>query len=163
SLFIRHGQTWATLRQHHPRCRNSRRDPGSGRGARGGGLGWARLQYGGVSGDAAAPGRTGGAGRGPTGGRRRGPGARPGRRAGRAGKPGRGAAVRARLPGERRIFVGYCDDLATPRTLGPFRDLVGSVGSELSRAVLDGGDRDRILTALRTELDWAQHPAVLVI
>jgi DNA-binding CsgD family transcriptional regulator/tetratricopeptide (TPR) repeat protein len=72
-------------------------------------------------------------------------------------------AVRAQLPAEGRMFVGYCDDLATPRTLGPFRDLVGSVGSELSRAVLDGGDRDRILTALRAELDWPQHPAVLVI
>ena len=72
-------------------------------------------------------------------------------------------AVRAQLPAEGRMFVGYCDDLATPRTLGPFRDLVGSVGSELSRAVLDGGDRDRILAALRAELDWAEHPAVLVI
>ena len=45
-------------------------------------------------------------------------------------------AVRAQLPAEGRMFVGYCDDLATPRTLGPFRDLVGSVGAELSRAVL---------------------------
>ena len=72
-------------------------------------------------------------------------------------------AVRGQLPAEGRMFVGYCDDLSTPRTLGPFRDLVGSVGSELSRAVLDGGDRDRILAALRAELDWAEHPAVLVI
>jgi DNA-binding CsgD family transcriptional regulator/tetratricopeptide (TPR) repeat protein len=72
-------------------------------------------------------------------------------------------AVRGQLPAEGRMFVGYCDDLATPRTLGPFRDLVGSVGSELSRAVLDGGDRDRILAALRAELDWPEHPAVLVI
>jgi DNA-binding CsgD family transcriptional regulator/tetratricopeptide (TPR) repeat protein len=72
-------------------------------------------------------------------------------------------AVRAQLPAEGRMFVGYCDDLATPRTLGPFRDLVGSVGSELSRAMLDGGDRDRMLAALRAELDWPDHPAVLVI
>jgi DNA-binding CsgD family transcriptional regulator/tetratricopeptide (TPR) repeat protein len=72
-------------------------------------------------------------------------------------------AVRARLPAEGRMFVGYCDDLATPRTLGPFRDLVGSVGAELSRAVTDGHDRDRLLSALRAELDWAEHPAVLVI
>lgn len=72
-------------------------------------------------------------------------------------------AVRGRLPAEGRMFVGYCDDLATPRTLGPFRDLVGSVGSELSLAVLDGGDRDRILAALRAELDWPEHPAVLAI
>ena len=72
-------------------------------------------------------------------------------------------AVRARLPAEGRMFVGYCDDLATPRTLGPFRDLVGSVGAELSGAVTDGHDRDRLLSALRAELDWHEHPAVLVI
>ena len=41
-------------------------------------------------------------------------------------------AVRAQLPAEGRMLVGYCDDLATPRTLGPFRDLIGSVGTELS-------------------------------
>ena len=61
------------------------------------------------------------------------------------------------------MLVGYCDDLATPRTLGPFRDLVGSVGTELSQAVTDGSDRDRLLATLRAELDWAGHPAVLVI
>ena len=72
-------------------------------------------------------------------------------------------AVRARLPAEGRMFVGCCDDLATPRTLGPFRDLVGSVGAELSSAVIEGHDRDRLLSALRAELDWREHPAVLVI
>jgi DNA-binding CsgD family transcriptional regulator/tetratricopeptide (TPR) repeat protein len=72
-------------------------------------------------------------------------------------------ALRARLPAEGRMLVGYCDDLATPRTLGPFRDLVGSVGTELSRAVTEGGDRDRLLTALRAELSWPEHPAVLVV
>src|SRR5689334_14100777 len=61
------------------------------------------------------------------------------------------------------MLVGYCDDLATPRTLGPFRDLVGSVGTDLSRAVTDGSERDRVLTALRTELTWPDHPTVLVI
>jgi len=61
------------------------------------------------------------------------------------------------------MLVGYCDDLATPRTLGPFRDLVGSVGTELSHAVMDGSERDRVLTALRTELTWPDHPTVLVI
>ena len=68
-------------------------------------------------------------------------------------------AVRAQLPAEGRMLVGYCDDLATPRTLGPFRDLVGSVGTEFSQAVSDGSDRDRLLAALRAELD---RPASLV-
>src|SRR6201992_2623528 len=72
-------------------------------------------------------------------------------------------AVRAQLPAEGRMRVGYCDDLATPRTLGPFRDLTGSVGTELSLAVTDGSDRDRLLAALRAELDWAGHPTGLVI
>ena len=72
-------------------------------------------------------------------------------------------ALRFHLPAEGRMLVGYCDDLATPRTLGPFRDLVGSVGTELSRAVTDGSERDRVLTALRTELTWPEHPTVLVI
>jgi DNA-binding CsgD family transcriptional regulator/tetratricopeptide (TPR) repeat protein len=72
-------------------------------------------------------------------------------------------ALRASLPAEGRMFVGYCDDLATPRPLGPLRDLVGSVGSELSRAVRDGSDRDRVLHALRSELTWPGHPTVLAI
>jgi predicted ATPase len=72
-------------------------------------------------------------------------------------------SVRGRLPAEGRMIVGYCDDLATPRTLGPFRDLVGSMGEEFSRAVTEGGDRDRMLAALRAELSWTAHPTVLVI
>ena len=72
-------------------------------------------------------------------------------------------AVRAQLPAEGRMLVGYCDDLATPRTLGPFRDLIGSVGTELSRALADGGDRDRLLAALRAELDWRDRPTILVV
>jgi len=71
--------------------------------------------------------------------------------------------LRSQLPAEGRMLVGYCDDLATPRTLGPFRDLVGSVGTEFSRAMADGSDRDRVLTALRAELTWPEHPTVLVI
>ena len=72
-------------------------------------------------------------------------------------------ALRAQLPAEGRILVGYCDDLATPRTLGPFRDLVGSVGTELGRALADGGDRDWLLAALRAELDWRDRPTILVV
>jgi DNA-binding CsgD family transcriptional regulator/tetratricopeptide (TPR) repeat protein len=79
------------------------------------------------------------------------------------GKSSLVGALRWQLPAEGRLLVGYCDDLATPRTLGPFRDLVGSVGTELSQAVTDGSDRDRVLAALRAELTWPEHPTVLVI
>ncbi|MEU9187450.1 AAA family ATPase [Streptomyces sp. NPDC048484] len=67
------------------------------------------------------------------------------------------------LPATARVLVGECDDLATRRPLGPFRDLVGGVGAELARALTAGGDRPRVYDALRAELVAAPHPAVLVI
>jgi hypothetical protein len=67
------------------------------------------------------------------------------------------------LPAGGRLLVGHCDDLGTPRTLGPFHDLVGQVGAELTRALRKGGERDAVPAALRAELDWAGHPAVPVV
>jgi DNA-binding CsgD family transcriptional regulator/tetratricopeptide (TPR) repeat protein len=72
-------------------------------------------------------------------------------------------AMGAHLPAEIRLLMGYCDDLATPRTLGPFRDLAGSVGAELGEALRDGSDRDSVLSALHAELDRPECPSVLVI
>ena len=72
-------------------------------------------------------------------------------------------ALRGLLPANGRLLVGHCDDLGTPRTLGPFRDLVGQVGAELTRALAEGGERDAMLAALPAELDWAGHPTVLVV
>ncbi len=72
-------------------------------------------------------------------------------------------AVRGLLPAEGRMLVGHCDDLATARVLGPFRDLIGSVGPDWTAALSDGADRDRILAAVRSELDWTGRPTVLVI
>jgi len=66
------------------------------------------------------------------------------------------------LPPETRLLVGYCDDLATPRVLGPLRDLIGSVGGALTHA-LESGDRSRVSDALRAELDLSEHPTVLVV
>jgi DNA-binding CsgD family transcriptional regulator/tetratricopeptide (TPR) repeat protein len=77
------------------------------------------------------------------------------------GKSSLVAAVRGVLPPRGRLLVGYCDDLATPRTLGPFRDLIGSVGTELDTALRQ--DSDQVLDALRTELSWAGHPTVLAV
>ncbi|NUT50111.1 MAG: AAA family ATPase, partial [Saccharothrix sp.] len=69
-----------------------------------------------------------------------------------SGEPGIGKSalvdvVRGMAP---RVLAGWCDDLATPRTLGPFRDIAGLAG-----------DRDEVLDALWREL--AARPAVLVI
>src|SRR5689334_2644978 len=66
-------------------------------------------------------------------------------------------AARSVLPAEGRLLVGYCDDLATRRALA------GNVGTRLTRAIEDGGDRNRLLDALRAELDWTGHPTVLAI
>ncbi|WP_328630169.1 ATP-binding protein [Streptomyces sp. NBC_00356] len=79
---------------------------------------------------------------------------------------GKSSLVRALptvLPPTARLLVGHCDDLATGRPLGPLRDLVGSVGADLARAVRDAGDRHRIYEALHAELAGAPHPAVLVV
>ena len=67
------------------------------------------------------------------------------------------------LPPDGRLLVGRCDDLATPRVLGPIRDLAGSVGPDLSRALRGTGDRDTLFAALLDELDWTGHATVLVV
>lgn len=79
------------------------------------------------------------------------------------GKSSLVTALPDRLPGRARMLVGQCDDLATRRPLGPFRDLVGSVGADLARAVTEGGDRHRVYEALHAELAMTPHPAVLVV
>jgi DNA-binding CsgD family transcriptional regulator/tetratricopeptide (TPR) repeat protein len=66
------------------------------------------------------------------------------------------------LPDGTRLLVGYCDDLATPRVLGPLRDLTGGVGGALTNA-LESGDRSRVSDALRAELDRPEQPTVLVV
>ncbi|EXG80640.1 ATP-binding protein [Cryptosporangium arvum] len=63
------------------------------------------------------------------------------------------------LPAGTRLLVGYCDDLATPRVLGPLRDLIGSVSTALTEA-LESGDRGRVFDALLAELT---RPTVLVV
>ncbi|MCR3751079.1 ATP-binding protein [Lentzea californiensis] len=70
-----------------------------------------------------------------------------------AGKSALADAVRWTAPRQARFLVGWCDDLATPRTLGPFRDVFGS-------RLRDAGDRDEVFEVLRAELT---QPAVLVI
>jgi Predicted ATPase len=71
-------------------------------------------------------------------------------------------ALRSVLPAEGRLLLGWCDDLATPRVLGPLRDLREHVGKALA-AALDAGDRGRVGEELRSELDWAGHATVLVV
>lgn len=72
-------------------------------------------------------------------------------------------AARAELPSECRLLVGHCDDLATPRPLGPFRDLRDVVGPDLRAALATGEDREALLQAVWTELSWKGHGTVLVV
>lgn len=72
-------------------------------------------------------------------------------------------AARGGLPAEGRMLLGRCDDLSTARTLGPFRDLVGSVGTRLSGALTSGDNREQVFSALLHELDRAGRPTVLAI
>ncbi|WP_439656432.1 BTAD domain-containing putative transcriptional regulator [Lentzea sp. HUAS TT2] len=75
-----------------------------------------------------------------------------------SGEPGVGKsaladAVRWAAPPQARLLVGWCDDLATPRALGPFRDVFGPL-------LRGAGDRDEVFEVLRAEL---ARPAVLVV
>jgi DNA-binding CsgD family transcriptional regulator len=73
------------------------------------------------------------------------------------------AALRDRLGDGTRLLVGRCDDLALPRILGPFRDLVGAVGPELTAALRDPVDRDEMLTALQADLSSPRRATVLAV
>jgi DNA-binding CsgD family transcriptional regulator/tetratricopeptide (TPR) repeat protein len=72
-------------------------------------------------------------------------------------------ALSRRVAGHARVLVGACDDLLTPRTLGPFRDLTLGEASPLRRAVTRGADRDGVLTAVVEELRDPLRPTVLVV
>jgi ATP/maltotriose-dependent transcriptional regulator MalT len=84
------------------------------------------------------------------------------------GEPGVGKSslVRAylsQLPADTRMFVGACDDLITPRALGPLRDAVRWHGGPLADAIASGADRDRVFNAVVEELSHPRDVAVLVI
>ena len=71
-------------------------------------------------------------------------------------------AIRSVLPAEGRLLVGYCDDLATPRSSARCAISSAASGTGLTEA-LATGDRGRVIDALRAELDWAENPTVLVV
>lgn len=79
------------------------------------------------------------------------------------GKSSLVAGTRSQLSPESRLLVGHCDDLATARPLGPFRDLSDSVGVELTTALASATDREALLRALWAELNWTRHATVLAI
>ena len=63
--------------------------------------------------------------------------------------------------GIERPLIGGCDDLASPRALGPLRDVARVPGSPLAAAFADDGDADAVLAATLDLL--GDGPCVLVI
>jgi DNA-binding CsgD family transcriptional regulator/tetratricopeptide (TPR) repeat protein len=68
----------------------------------------------------------------------------------------------SRTGGEVRVLRGACDELFTPRPLGPIRDLARAAGEELAQVVTDG-DRNAIYDAMLEVLDHPLHVTVLLI
>ncbi|HET9557940.1 MAG TPA: AAA family ATPase, partial [Actinomycetota bacterium] len=64
---------------------------------------------------------------------------------------------------QARVLVGACDDLVTPRTLGPFRDMARAQDATLAlaEAVEPGAGREAVFAAVHQEL--AGRPTVLVV
>jgi DNA-binding CsgD family transcriptional regulator/tetratricopeptide (TPR) repeat protein len=79
---------------------------------------------------------------------------------------GKTSLVRAlvdRVADRARVLLGGCDDLLTPRTLGPFRDLPLGEASPLRRALEAGADRDAVFGAVLEECRDPLRPTVLVV
>jgi DNA-binding CsgD family transcriptional regulator len=62
-----------------------------------------------------------------------------------------------------RFLVTACDDLLSPRPLGPLHDLVRDVGSPLAELIGAGGGPARLFPAFAAELAGRLRPAVLVV
>ncbi|MGL6279458.1 MAG: AAA family ATPase, partial [Gaiella sp.] len=58
---------------------------------------------------------------------------------------------------------GTCDDLATPRPLGPLRDMAATTSAALSAALSEGGDLHHVHGLLLDEVAAAPSPTVVLI
>jgi predicted ATPase len=73
-------------------------------------------------------------------------------------------AFLAEVAGRARILAGTCEDLLTPRALGPLRDAARSApGGPLAAALAPSADPDLVFAAMADELTAPPSPAVLVI
>src|SRR3954454_11547655 len=73
-------------------------------------------------------------------------------------------AFLAEIAGQARILAGACEDLLTPRALGPLRDAARSApGGPLAAAPSPSADPDLVFAAVADELAAPPSPAVLVI
>jgi tetratricopeptide (TPR) repeat protein len=66
--------------------------------------------------------------------------------------------------GRARVLAGACEDLLTPRALGPLRDAARSApGGPLAGALFPDADPDLVFTAVCDELAAPPSPSVLVV
>lgn len=64
---------------------------------------------------------------------------------------------------DARILWGGCDDLSTPRTLGPFRDIALHVGGDLKTEIGLGGSRGAVFDAAFEAIDTGVRPTIVLI
>ena len=64
---------------------------------------------------------------------------------------------------DARWYWGACDGLFTPRPLGPFLDIAGQLGGELTGLWRAQASRDELFAALLRELGRADGPHVVVV
>jgi DNA-binding CsgD family transcriptional regulator/tetratricopeptide (TPR) repeat protein len=73
-------------------------------------------------------------------------------------------AFLAATAGRARVLVGACEDLLTPRALGPLRDAARSaVNGPLAAALSPRADPDLVFAAVSEELASPPSPAILLI
>jgi predicted ATPase len=77
------------------------------------------------------------------------------------GKSSVAAAFTEQVAGQARVLTGACDDLLTPRALGPLRDAAAGSGGPLE-AALSAGGADASFTAVVEELT-EPAPTVLLV
>ncbi|HKJ56781.1 MAG TPA: AAA family ATPase [Nitriliruptoraceae bacterium] len=77
---------------------------------------------------------------------------------------GKSTLVDAWLDGleDAAVHVGWCDDLATARPLGPLRDIARGADTDMGRAVASGSTGD-VMDAVLRLLDDPLRPSVLVL
>jgi ATP/maltotriose-dependent transcriptional regulator MalT len=63
---------------------------------------------------------------------------------------------------DRRVLRGACDDLHTPRPLGPFRDIARAAGGDLADA-LSLGEQDDVYDAVLETLDHPLHTTIVLV
>ncbi len=72
-------------------------------------------------------------------------------------------AFLAASDGRVRVLAGACEDLLTPRALGPLRDAARATGGRLADALAGHADPDLVFAAVSDELAAPPSPTVLIV